>query len=103
MKVGPFALVARMTIKPVALEAVANVIAECATGARTGPLVEVAGPEVMTLWDMTNQLPHKSAKPVPVPIPGSMGRAFRDGILVPGDGTEVTGPRFTEWLATAAR
>lgn len=102
MKFGPFALVPRMTMKPVALDAVANVIAECVTGARTGALVEVAGPEVMTLWDMTNQLPHKSAKPVSLPIPGSMGRAFRDGILVPGDDTEVTGPRFTEWLAAAA-
>jgi dTDP-4-dehydrorhamnose reductase len=102
MKFGPFALVPRMTMKPVALEAVADVIAECVTGARTGALVEVAGPEVMTLWDMTNQLPHKSVKPLPLPIPGSMGRAFRDGVLVPGDDTEVTGPRFADWLATAA-
>jgi hypothetical protein len=102
MKFGPFALVPRMTMKPVALAAVADVIAECVTGARTGALVEVAGPEVMTLWDMTDQLPHKSAKPLPLPIPGSMGRAFRDGVLVPGDDTEVTGPRYTEWLATSA-
>jgi hypothetical protein len=102
MKFGPFALVPRMTMKPVALAAVADVVAECVTGARTGALVEVAGPEVMTLWDMTNQLPHKSAKPLPLPIPGSMGRAFRDGVLVPGDDTEVTGPRYAEWLATAA-
>lgn len=102
MKFGPFALVPGMKIKPVALEAVANVIAECVTGVRTGNLVEVAGPEVTTLWDMTNQLPHKSAKPLRLPIPGSMGRAFRDGILVPSDATEVVGPRFSEWLATAA-
>ena len=102
MKFGPFALVPRMTMKPVALDAVADVIAGCVTGARTGALVEVAGPEVMTLWDMTSQLPHKSVKPLPLPIPGSMGRAFRDGVLVPGDDTEVTGPRFSEWLAAAA-
>ena len=102
MKFGPFALVPKMKMKPVALDAVANVIAECVTGVRTGAVVEVAGPEVMTLWDMTNQLPHKSAKPLSLPIPGSMGRAFRDGILVPGDDTEVAGPRFNEWLAAAA-
>lgn len=103
MKFGPFALVPRMTMKPVALEAVAEVIAECATGARTGQLVEVAGPEVMTLWDMTEQLPTKSAKPLGLPIPGKMGRAFRDGILVPGDDTEVAGPRYADWLARAGR
>lgn len=102
MKFGPVALVPRMKIKPVALEAVADVIAECVTGARTGALVEVAGPEVMTLWDMTSQLPHKSVKPLALPIPGSMGRAFRDGVLVPGDNIEVVGPRFADWLATAA-
>lgn len=103
MKFGPFALVPGMKIKPVALEAVANVIAECVTGARTGALVEVAGPEVMTLWDMTSQLPSKSVKPVPLRIPGGMGRSFREGILVPRAGTEVAGPPFAEWLATAAR
>jgi uncharacterized protein YbjT (DUF2867 family) len=102
MKFGPVALVPRMTVKPLALEAVADVIAACATGARTGRLVELAGPEVMTLWEMTEQLPHKPVKPLPLPIPGKMGRAFRDGVLAPGDGTEVVGPRFSEWLRTKA-
>jgi uncharacterized protein YbjT (DUF2867 family) len=102
MRFGPVALVPRMTVRPLALAAVADVIAECATGARTGPRVEVAGPEVMTLWDMTEQLPHKPVKPLPLPVPGAMGRAFRDGILVPAEGTEVVGPRFSEWLSTHA-
>lgn len=102
MKLGPFALVPTMKIKPVAVGAVANVIVECATGVRQGAFHEVAGPEVMTLWQMTKQLPDKSVIPVPLPIPGRMGRAFRQGSLVPADNAEVAGPRFSEWLSARA-
>jgi uncharacterized protein YbjT (DUF2867 family) len=101
MKLGPFALVPTMKIKPVSVEAVAKVIAECATGSRNGQLFEVSGPEVMTLWDMTSKLPSKSALPVPLPIPGKMGRAFRDGVLVP-DRAEIVGPSFSEWQRISA-
>ncbi|HLR94094.1 MAG TPA: hypothetical protein VK053_06195 [Jiangellaceae bacterium] len=97
LKLGPIAAVPTMTIKPVALDAVAEVIADCVTGVRTGPLHEVAGPEVMTLWEMTTQLPDKTGICVPLPIPGRMGRAFRAGALAPYD-LEVVGPRFSEWL-----
>ncbi len=100
MRFGPLALVPAMTIKPVAVEAVADVIAECATGARVGELHEVAGPEVMTLWEMTARLPGKAVGPVPLPIPGRMGRAFRRGALVPED-AEVVGPSFSAWLAAS--
>jgi uncharacterized protein YbjT (DUF2867 family) len=102
MKTGPLALVPRMRIKPVALEAVADVIAACATGTRTGQTYEIAGPDVMTLWDMTKQLPDKHVRAVPVPIPGRMGRAFAEGTLVPGADAEIIGPHFTDWLRTNA-
>lgn len=102
LKLGPIAAVPTMTIKPVALDAVAGVIAECVRGVRAGPFQEVAGPEVMTLWEMTTQLPDKRVLPVPLPIPGRMGRAFQRGALAPDD-VEVIGPRYSEWLrATAA-
>ena len=100
MRFGPIALVPGMTIKPVALDEVATVIAECALGKRDGGFHEVAGPEVTTLWDMTKQVPDKQARPVPLPIPTPMGRAFNKGALLPGPEAEVRGPRFAEWLAT---
>jgi dTDP-4-dehydrorhamnose reductase len=99
MKLGPISLVPQMTIKPVALDAVAGVIAELATGHRSGTFCEIAGPEVTTLWDMTKQLPSKHVAPLPMRIPGRMGRAFRDGALLPERATEVIGPNFSEWLA----
>ncbi|PJJ55379.1 NADH(P)-binding protein [Compostimonas suwonensis] len=98
MKIGPIALVPAMTIQPVALDAVADVIADAATGVRTGALHEVAGPEATTLWDMTTQLSDKRVTPIPLRIPSRYGRAFRDGTLLPAPGIEVAGPRYTEWL-----
>lgn len=98
MKLGPISLVPQMTIKPVALDAVAGVIADLATGTRASTLTEIAGPEVTTLWDMTKQLPPARATPLPMPIPGRMGRAFRYGALVPGAEAEVLGPTFSQWL-----
>lgn len=98
MGFGPVALVPRMTIAPVALDAVAAVIADVAVGKHSAREVEVAGPDTTTLWAMTKALPGPGVIPVPLPIPGRMGRAFRDGVLLPGRDTEVVGPSFREWL-----
>lgn len=100
MRFGPFALVPRMTIRPVALDTVAEVIADCALGQRAGSHHEIAGPDVTTLWEMTKQLPNKGVTPVPLPIPGRMGRAFHCGAMVPGKNADVAGPSFAEWLST---
>jgi len=96
MRFGPVALVPGMRIQPVALDAVAGVVADVAMGLRPGPVVEVAGPEVMTLWEMTRALEHPGARPVRLPLPGRLGRAFAGGALLPGSGVEVVGPRFAE-------
>ncbi|WP_176491620.1 hypothetical protein [Curtobacterium sp. 'Ferrero'] len=48
---------------------------------------------------MTRALPAQRTMTVTMPIPGRMGRAFRDGILLPRPGTEVVGPHFLEWVA----
>lgn len=97
---GPFALIPAMKIKPVALDAVANVIAESIVGERPATSLDVAGPKIMTLWDMTEKVRRKNIVQVPLPLPGATWRAFRDGGLVPGPEVEQVGPRFTEWLAT---
>ncbi|GAA1855260.1 hypothetical protein [Myceligenerans crystallogenes] len=102
MKFGPIALVPAMTIQPVAVDAVAGVLAEVALGSRGGDVVEVAGPGTTTLWDMTKPLENKGAAPVPLPIPGAMGKAFRDGLLTPGPDAVIAGPAYGEWLARQA-
>lgn len=97
MKLGPVALVPAMKMKPVALDAVADVIADCAAGDRPESLYEVAGPEVMTLWELTQHVPRKGIVPVPLPVPTSYGRAFRKGALVPDDSVPQVGPTLAEW------
>ena len=96
MRFGPVALVPGMRIQPVSLDAVAEVVADAALGARQGPVVEVAGPEVTTLWEMTRVLGRPGTMPVPLPIPGRLGRAFGGGALLPGPGAEIIGPRFAD-------
>lgn len=98
MRFGPVALVPGMTIAPVALDAVAAVVADVAVGRRSAHDVEVAGPETTTLWRMTTALPESGVVPVPLPIPGRMGRAFRGGALLPAHETEIVGPTFSEWI-----
>lgn len=98
MRFGPVALIPGMTIAPVALDAVAAVIADVAVGERSAGKVEVAGPDATTLWSMTKALPNLGVTPVLLPIPGRMGRAFRDGALLPARETEIVGPRFQDWI-----
>ncbi|GHD35692.1 hypothetical protein GCM10007147_42370 [Nocardiopsis kunsanensis] len=103
MKVGPFAIVPQMKVKPVALDAVAEVVAECIDGERQGKAYDVCGPEVMSLWSMTRVLRNKGALPLSVPAPGPAGKAMRQGALVPGPSAETVGPRFDEWFAEGDR
>jgi uncharacterized protein YbjT (DUF2867 family) len=99
MGFGPVALVPRMLIQPVALDAVAGVIADFAVGSRTDAEHDVCGPEVLTLWEMTRRVRSTKAVRVPLVLPGSTWNAIHRGALLPGPGVERTGPTFSEWLA----
>ncbi|RUQ09122.1 hypothetical protein D8M35_03225 [Curtobacterium sp. HSID17257] len=63
----------------------------------------VAGPERTTLLEMTRALPGPGVRALSLRLPGRLGRAFRDGALLPGAGTEVVGPSFDEWVAAPSR
>ncbi len=99
--VGPIALVPTMLMKPVAVDAVARVIAECALGERAGDRYELAGPEEFTLAELARAVDRARGRRrlrIPLPMPGRMGRAFRGGALVPGEEAEVLGPPLAQWL-----
>lgn len=102
MRSGPIALVPGMLIQPVALDSVADVIAAAALDADHAPVDEVAGPDTTTLWSMTRRLGGHRPWPLPLPIPGRLGSAFRGGALLPGPDAVVQGPSFSEWLANRA-
>jgi uncharacterized protein YbjT (DUF2867 family) len=99
MGFGPVGLVPRMLIQPVALDAVAGVVADAAVGRRVAPQREVAGPEAMTLAEMTRRVRPTKAVRIPLPLPGSTWKAIRRGALLPAQGADVVGPTFSEWLA----
>ena len=104
MRLGSVCIVPAMSIQPVALDAVARVIADealadqaLADGARD--LVEVTGPEVMTLQQLTLATCPRRPQPVEVRIPTPYGRAFTHGALLPPDGVPVVGPTLSEWIS----
>ena len=72
-----------MKVKPVALDAIAEVIAENIVGERPATSLDVAGPEIKTLWDMTEKVRRRGIVQVPLLPPGTTWRASRDGRLVP--------------------
>ena len=98
MRHGPISLIPSMRMRPVGLDAVAETVAQAVLSDDDGQTYEVAGPEVMTLWEMTAQLPSLSARPVPLLIPTRWGLAFRRGALVPGDDVPSVGPTYAQWL-----
>ena len=101
-RLGPLGFVPGMRIKPIALEAAARVLAETALGKRGGDVVEVSGPEEMTLWELVQATPRpRGILPVPVFLPTGFGRAFRRGALLPEPGVEEIGPRLGDWLKRA--
>ena len=97
-RLGPLGFVPGMRIKPIALDAAARVLAETASGKRTGGIVEASGPEEMTLWELVQRTPKPGGVlPVPVFLPTGFGRAFRRGALLPDPGVEEVGPRLEDW------
>lgn len=97
MRSGPLTFLPKMRTRPVALAAVADVIAQCCSGARAGEKYELCGPEPMWLRDMVKALPG-APFPVTVPLPGRAGHAFKSGLLMGGPDCEVVGPTFAQWL-----
>lgn len=79
-----------------------RVLAETALGKRGGDLVEVSGPEEMTLWELVRRTPGPGGiLPTPVFLPTGFGRAFRRGALLPGPGVEEAGPGLEDWANRA--
>lgn len=95
---GPVAAIPAMRVRPVALDAVADVVADLISGRREREDSCLCGPVEMTLSAMVAALAGRPALRVPVPMVGA-GRAVRTGALLPTGGSEVVGGTFEDWLA----
>lgn len=102
LKAGPWRLSPRMRTQPVAAAEVGRRLAELAVGGPAGRARELAGPreewlpDLVRRWDLAQG---GRGRVVGVPMPGPLGRAMRDGSLLPGPDDDLAGPTFADWLA----
>ncbi len=93
--------VPRMRVQTVAAAEVAGVVADVSEGEPRGR-VQVAGPQVSTGRELARSwqaVTGRSAVLVPLPVPGKIGRALRDGALT-AEHADVLGTiTFADWLA----
>jgi uncharacterized protein YbjT (DUF2867 family) len=83
-KLGPVLIDRRLVFQPVAVEDVADRIAELLSGGATGTTEQIAGPERLTLEQLTKQWlqARHSRRPIwPIHVPGRFGREIRAGAL----------------------
>jgi len=119
---GPFAVMPRSRVQPVAARSVAQVLLEAAVSEAPAPgpeqepgqervpereygaCIEVAGPERADLVSMARAVVRHRGERVwviPVRVPGRAGRAMRSGGQLPTLGVRVVGPSFSEWIEGA--
>jgi uncharacterized protein YbjT (DUF2867 family) len=103
-RLGPVALMPGMRCQPVAAAAVADVLAGIADGPPVrGRAPDIGGPGIEWLPDMARAVAERLAPQVRVVtlrMPGSVGRAMRDGSLTLDADGMAGGPSFTEWLTS---
>ena len=94
-----------LRLQTVAAEEVAAVAAEVAEGGPRLGRVEVAGPEITSARDLAGTwraVTGRRALLIPVPVPGRLGRALRDGALTTARPDARGTVTFGAWLAAAA-
>ena len=107
---GEVSYVQRMRTQPVAARAVAETLADLATGpelaahqgSAEAPFVEIAGPREEDLVDLAMLFASRRADPVKiegVSNPADPDAAlYETGALLPGPDAILAGPTFEEWL-----
>jgi uncharacterized protein YbjT (DUF2867 family) len=93
---GDRSTVSDLTIQPVAVSAMVEVLLAAATGAE---VTEVAGPQREQLADLSTRYAAHVGDPVSI-VAAPVGDAVRHGILLPGSQARLVGPSFAEWLAS---
>lgn len=93
-----------MRLQTVAAAEVAGAVADIAQGEPARAQVQVAGPQITTAAELARTwkaATGHSAIMIPVPVPGKLGRALRDGSLT-AENPDIRGiVTFADWLAKA--
>ncbi len=91
-----------MRIQTIAAAEVARVVADVAEGEPCQRRIQVAGPQIMTATELAGtwrSITGRRALPVPVPVPGKLGRALRAGALTTQHADVAGMQTFAEWLS----
>jgi uncharacterized protein YbjT (DUF2867 family) len=96
---GDRSTISDLTMQPVAVSAMVEVLLAAATGAVDAEVTEVAGPQREQLADLSTRYAAHVGDPVSI-VAAPVGDAVRHGILLPGSQARLVGPSFAEWLAS---
>ncbi|MBT2568679.1 NAD(P)H-binding protein [Arthrobacter sp. ISL-85] len=99
--VGPLVLVPTMSTQPVAAKDVAAALVDAAEAGPQGRIPDLGGPRAEQLKDLVAAYLARTQQKkliVPLHLPGPMGRAMRNGALIPAPGSAVGRQTFPEWL-----
>jgi len=94
-----------MRSQPIAAVEVAAELLSLAEGSPAGVAPDLAGPGEEDMADLVRRYlaaTGRRGRVLRVPLPGVMGRAMRDGTLLPSPGTRLASTTFDEWLAGEA-
>lgn len=103
---GPFRVAPRMRTQPVAAREVGARLVELAEAGPSGRAADLAGPHEESLVDMVRAYARWRGSRAWIPavsLPGPLGRAQRDGTLLPGPDAARGSQTFDEWLASLTR
>lgn len=102
---GPFLIAPLMRCQPVSAREVAGRLIDLAEAGPAGRVPDFGGPQDEQMVDMVRALKAATGMKgwiVPVPLPGALGRALRDGTLIPGPGADHGTETFGAWLRSGA-
>ncbi|WP_432245729.1 SDR family oxidoreductase [Arthrobacter sp. G.S.26] len=101
--VGPLVFVPTMRTQPIAAREVAAALVDAAEAGPKGRLPDLGGPQAEQLKRLVAAYlatTHQKKRIVPLRLPGPMGKAMRNGGLIPAPGSAVGRQTFSEWLET---
>jgi len=100
-KAGPLHSAPRARLQPIAAHEVAEHLVTLAEKGPGGRVAELGGPQEESLADMVRgyarAIGHRGWMPE-ISLPGTFGRALRDGSLLPKPGAVLGRQTFAEWL-----
>ena len=104
-RIGPWWALPVMRSQPVAAASVARRLVELAAEAPQSRVLELAGPEQLSLAHVLRARDHALGvrrRVIELRLPGGFARALRDGTILPGADAEIVGPHCAEWASAPA-